>query len=107
MMRLLGTCPSEMRRQKCGSRLPLMSRPIVNLGDHRIYAPAFCEDSFRHVVMECFTGWFETEYFSSRQVKTYIGASNARKNFGGQTGDCHLGKRGGQFTTLSKVPGPS
>jgi hypothetical protein len=44
-----------------------------------MYAPAFCEDSFRHVVMECFTGAFETEYFVTRTMKQYIGKENARR----------------------------
>lgn len=38
-------------------RLSLMTRPFVDLGDERvIYAPGFVEDSFRHTIMESFTG---------------------------------------------------
>jgi len=61
-------------------KLSLMTRPIVALNDlELIYAPAFCEDSFHHVVMECFTGAFETEYFVTQAMKQYIGKENARR----------------------------
>jgi hypothetical protein len=61
-------------------RLSLMARPIVNLGDGRvIYAPGFCEDSFRHSVMECFQGAFETEYFDTQRMRQLVGAVNARR----------------------------
>jgi hypothetical protein len=61
-------------------RLSLMTRPIVAITESDfIYAPGFCEDSFRHVVMECFTGAFETEYFDSRAMKEYVGRENARR----------------------------
>jgi len=61
-------------------RLSLMARPFVDLGDGRVaYAPGFCEDSFRHVVMECFHGAFETGYFDSKRMKEYVGAINARR----------------------------
>ncbi len=59
--------------------LSLMARPLVAL-NHEIvaYAPGFCEDSFRHVVMEAYSGAFDTEYFSSRSMKKYTGAVNGR-----------------------------
>jgi hypothetical protein len=61
-------------------RLSLMTRPILALDDQLvIYAPAFCEDSFRHVVMESFQGAFETEYFDTRRMKEYVGRENARR----------------------------
>ncbi len=61
-------------------RLSLMTRPIVSLGPAGVvYAPAFCEDSFRHVVMEAFTGGAETEYFHTRRMKEYIGSKNAKR----------------------------
>jgi hypothetical protein len=61
-------------------RLSLMTRPFVDLGDGRVaYAPGFCEDSFRHSVMECFQGAFETAYFDTRRMKEYVGAVNARR----------------------------
>jgi hypothetical protein len=61
-------------------RLSLMTRPVVDLGDGRvIYAPAFVEDSFRHTIMESFTGAFETEYFETTRMKQYAGAVNARR----------------------------
>jgi hypothetical protein len=57
-----------------------MTRPIVALNDlELIFAPAFCEDSFHHVVMECFTGALETEYFVTRAMKQYVGEENARR----------------------------
>jgi hypothetical protein len=61
-------------------KLSLMTRPIVALNDvELIYAPAFCEESFHHVVMECFTGAFETEYFVTQAMKQYVGKENARR----------------------------
>ncbi|HWR17725.1 MAG TPA: hypothetical protein VN577_23045 [Terriglobales bacterium] len=61
-------------------RLSLMTRPIVEFGDRRlVYAPGFCEDSFRHTIMESFTGAFETEYFDTTRMKRYAGAANARR----------------------------
>jgi hypothetical protein len=61
-------------------KLSLMTRPIVALNDvELIYAPAFCEDSFHHVVMECFTGAFETEYFVTQAMKQYVGKENGRR----------------------------
>jgi len=61
-------------------RLSLMAKPIVDLGDGRIlYAPGFCEDSFRHMIMECFHGEFETEYFLTRGMKEYCGSVNGRR----------------------------
>jgi len=42
--------------------LSMMTRPLVGLNDSEVaYAPAFCEDSFRHVVMEAYmllATWF-------------------------------------------------
>ncbi|HEY3293569.1 MAG TPA: SEC-C domain-containing protein [Candidatus Nanopelagicaceae bacterium] len=61
-------------------RLSMMSRPIVDVGDGTvIYAPAFCEDSFRHIVMEAYTGGCETEYYHSHPMKVFIGSINARR----------------------------
>lgn len=61
-------------------RLSVMARPLIAISDTEIaYAPGFCEDAFRHVIMEAHTGAFETEYFSSRSMKEYIGATNARR----------------------------
>jgi hypothetical protein len=61
-------------------RLSLMARPFVDVGDGRVvYAPGFCEDSFRHVVMECFSGAFEPEYFDTKKMKEYVGAVNGRR----------------------------
>lgn len=67
--------PWRYRRQ-----LSLMTRPIVDLGDGAVaYAPGFCDDSFRHTVMECFNGAFNTGYFDSKKMKKYIGAINAHR----------------------------
>jgi hypothetical protein len=61
-------------------RLSLMCRPIVQISPTElIYAPAFCEDSFRHVVMESYQGAFENEYFDTASMKRYIGAVNGRR----------------------------
>lgn len=61
-------------------RLSLMTRPVVAITDVAlIYAPGFCEDSFRHVVMSCFKGSFETEYFDSVAMREYVGRENARR----------------------------
>jgi hypothetical protein len=71
-------------------RLSLMTRPFVDLGDDRIvYAPGFCEDSFRHTVMESFTGAFDTEYFDTKSMKRYTGSVNARRGleFNSAVGD--------------------
>ena len=60
--------------------LSLMARPLVALNATEItYAPGFCEDSFRHVVMEAHSGAFDTEYFTSRLMKEYIGTVNAKQ----------------------------
>lgn len=60
--------------------LSLMARPLVALNETEIaYAPGFCEDSFRHVVMEAHSGAFDTEYFTARVMKEYIGAANGRR----------------------------
>jgi hypothetical protein len=72
--------PKDWRPWRFRRKLSMMNRPIVALNDSELmYAPAFCEDSFRHVVMECFTGAFETEYFVTRTMKQYIGKENARR----------------------------
>ena len=61
-------------------RLSLMARPIVDLGNSQVvYAPGFCEDSFRHVVMESYRGAFYTEYFQTSSMKGYVGTENARR----------------------------
>jgi hypothetical protein len=61
-------------------RLSLMCRPIVQISPTQLmYAPAFCEDSFRHVVMESYQGAFENEYFDTAQMKRYIGGVNGRR----------------------------
>jgi hypothetical protein len=60
--------------------LSLMNRPIVALNEIEIaYAPGFCDDSFRHVVMEAHSGAFDTEYFNTRSMREYIGAVNGRR----------------------------
>ena len=60
--------------------LSLMARPVVALNEAEIvYAPGFCEDSFRHVVMEAHSGTFDTQYFSSPMMREYIGAVNGRR----------------------------
>jgi hypothetical protein len=60
--------------------LSMMTRPLVGLNPLEVaYAPAFCDDSFRHVVMEAYTGASYTEYFASSTMKKYIGAANAKK----------------------------
>lgn len=60
--------------------LSLMARPIVDLGNGTVvYAPGFCEDSFRHNVMEAFQGAFDTEYFSTDQMKKYSGGFNDKR----------------------------
>jgi Holliday junction resolvase len=60
--------------------LSMMARPLIAINETEIaYAPAFCEDAFRHVIMGSHTGAFETEYFTSRSMKEYIGAENARR----------------------------
>jgi hypothetical protein len=60
--------------------LSVMTRPLVCLNkSEAAYAPAFCEDSFRHVVMEAYTGASDTEYFTSSAMKKYIGAANSKR----------------------------
>jgi hypothetical protein len=60
--------------------LSVMTRPLVGLNNSEVaYAPAFCDDSFRHVVMEAYTGASDTEYFTSSAMKKYIGAANAKR----------------------------
>jgi hypothetical protein len=60
--------------------LSLMARPVVDLGNEMVvYAPGFCEDSFRHNVMEAFQGAFDTEYFSTDRMKKYYGTVNDKR----------------------------
>ncbi len=60
--------------------LSVMARPLIAINDTELaYAPGFCEDAFRHVIMESHTGAFDTEYFNSRSMKEYIGAANGRR----------------------------
>ena len=60
--------------------LSVMNRPIISLNASNVaYAPAFCEDSFRHVISEAFTGSADTEYFGSQAMRKYIGTSNAKR----------------------------
>jgi hypothetical protein len=60
--------------------LSMMTRPLVGLNNLEVaYAPAFCDDSFRHVVMEAYTGASDTEYFASSTMKKYIGSANAKR----------------------------
>jgi hypothetical protein len=60
--------------------LSVMARPLVAINDTELaYAPGFCEDAFRHVIMESHTGAFDTEYFNSRSMKECIGAANGRR----------------------------
>lgn len=60
--------------------LSLMARPVVDLGDGTVvYAPGFCEDSFRHNVVEAFQGAFDTEYFSTGRMKKYCGGVNDKR----------------------------
>jgi hypothetical protein len=59
-------------------KLSVMNRPLIALNDTEVaYAPAFCEDSFRHVVSEVFTGSFEPEYFTTPAMRKYVGSANA------------------------------
>jgi len=75
--------------------LSLMARPVVDLGNGRVvYAPGFCEDSFRHNVMEAFQGAFDTEYFSSDQMKKYFGGVNDKRGADFNVAACEL------FTSL-------
>jgi hypothetical protein len=63
-----------------GRHLSVMTRPLVDLSKTEVaYAPAFCDDSFRHVVMEAYTGASDTEYFTSSAMKKYIGAANGKR----------------------------
>ena len=60
--------------------LSMMTRPLVSLNNLEVaYAPAFCDDSFRHVVMEAYTGASDTEYFASSKMRKYIGTANAER----------------------------
>ncbi len=60
--------------------LSVMARPLIAINDRELaYAPGFCEDAFRHVIMESHAGAFDTEYFNSRPMKEYIGAANGRR----------------------------
>lgn len=59
-------------------KLSVMNRPLIDLNDAEVaYAPGFCEDSFRHVVSEVFTGSFEPEYFTTPAMRKYVGSANA------------------------------
>jgi hypothetical protein len=72
--------PKDWRPWRYRRHLSLMARPLVGLNEAEIaYAPGFCEDSFRHVVMEAHSGAFDTEYFSSPVMREYIGTVNGRR----------------------------
>jgi hypothetical protein len=59
-------------------KLSVMNRPLIALNDAEVaYAPGFCEDSFRHVVSEVFTGSFEPDYFTTPAMRKYVGSTNA------------------------------
>ncbi len=71
--------------------LSLMARPVVDLGNGMVvYAPGFCEDSFRHNVMEAFQGAFDTEYFSTDRMKKYCGGVNDKRGADFNTAACQL-----------------
>lgn len=71
--------------------LSLMARPVVDLGNEMVvYAPGFCEDSFRHNVMEAFQGAFDTEYFSTDQMKKYYGGVNDKRGADFNAAACQL-----------------
>jgi hypothetical protein len=71
--------------------LSLMARPVVDLGNGMVvYAPGFCEDSFRHNVMEAFQGAFDTEYFSTNQMKKYYGSVNDKRGADFNAAACEL-----------------
>ena len=58
----------------------MMNRPIIELNSSEIvYAPGFCEDSFRHVATEALNGSVDTEYFSSQAMRKYVGSVNAER----------------------------
>lgn len=61
-------------------KLSVMNRPLIALNDAEVaYAPGFCEDSFRHVASEVFTGSFEPEYFTAPAMRKYVGSTNAAR----------------------------
>ena len=76
----------------------VLTRLFVDIGDGRVvYAPGFCEDSFRHTLMEYFRGAFETKYFDSCRMRKWIGAANARRglDFNKAIAELFGGGRGG------------
>jgi hypothetical protein len=78
--------PWRLRRH-----LSLMARPVVDLGNGMVvYAPGFCEDSFRHNVMEAFQGAFDTGYFSTDQMKRYCGSVNDKRGADFNAAACGL-----------------
>ena len=60
-----------------------MARPILRLGfgdnDNVLYAPAMVHDAFANLVIGNHTGAFDTEYFSGKEMKVWIGAINNRQ----------------------------
>jgi hypothetical protein len=64
-------------------RLSLMARPIVQTvfseGDYLLYAPGQVHDAFANLVVGSSNGGFDAEYFSSPEMRAWIGAVNNRR----------------------------
>jgi hypothetical protein len=64
-------------------RLSLMARPIVKTGlgerDLLLYAPGLVHDAFANLVVGSSTGGFDAEYFSSQEMRAWIGSANNKR----------------------------
>jgi hypothetical protein len=60
-----------------------MARPIVRTGsgerDALLYAPGLVHDAFANLVVGSSVGAFDAEYFSSSEMRAWIGAINNKK----------------------------
>ena len=60
-----------------------MARPIVQTGfsegDYLLYAPGQVHDAFANLVVGSSNGGFDAEYFSSPEMRAWIGAVNNRR----------------------------
>src|SRR4029077_13241983 len=64
-------------------RLSLMARPMIRTGlgerDPLLFAPGLVYDAFGNLVVGSSVGAFDAEYFSSSEMRAWIGAINNRK----------------------------
>lgn len=64
-------------------RLSLMARPVVQTGtggtDDLFYAPGLVHEAFVNLVVGSSNGSFDAEYFSSSEMKAWIGSINNKR----------------------------